>query len=412
MKECCVIVYNSFLDPLVQNLMLKYIKTLNERSGWKFHLITFEQPEYSLTPQQKLDWVRRLKEKGIIWHAKRHHTGKFLVLKKAYDFISIGFLLFKLKISGVKVLWSFANVAASIAWVYSVILGFKTVIYSYEPHSQFMAELGIWKRSSLKFKILNYLEWKAGIYSDFVMTGTQYMVKELVNRQARGKLFRAPTSVDEGEFYFRVEGRSIIGDRHGFSQQDKLILYIGKFGDLYYTWQIPFLFKELKMSIPAAKFIVISPTPYALLTQHFEEAQFDISNVICLSNLSYEDVKLYISASNLGISAVPPTPSQRFRSPTKVAEYLLCGLPYLTCEGVSEDDLIAIQYEVGVVLKDFTKESIKGSIVNIDSYLNIDRQRISERCRMAGLKYRAKSNVDLQLKTIFNDLACNSTTTK
>ncbi len=404
-KECCVIVYNSFLDPLNQNLMMQYIKTVHKNSGWKFHLITFEQPHYNISREDKQSIKDQLLKDGICWYPRRHHTGKLLLVKKMYDFLSLAVLLFRLRIKGVKLLWSFANVAASIAWVYGKLFHFKTLVYSYEPHSQFMIELGIWRSNSMKFKILNYLEQRAGLQGDFILTGTKHMVKELIQRKAKGEIHRAPTAVDENEFYYRPEGRGIICERHNFDVKDNIVLYIGKFGDLYYTWQIPLLFKHIEETIPNTRFIVISPNSYDDIKRYCEQTNWHVSKITYLTKLPYEDVKFYMSGANLGISAVPPTPSQKFRSPTKVAEYLLCGLPYITCAGISEDDEIAKQYNVGVVLDDFSEKSIQLAIPQVRAFVLGEKGEIAERCRTVGLTYRSKQRIDLILSKIFKKLS-------
>ena len=59
-----------------------------------------------------------------------------------------------------------------------------------------------------------------------------------------------------------------------------------------------------------------------------------------------------LSAADLGVIAVPPTPSQRFRSPVKTALYWAAGLPILIPEGVADDWWIARDEGVGIVVKD------------------------------------------------------------
>src|SRR5579871_2872722 len=98
-KRCCVMIYNSFMDPLIQNLMMAYIRTLSANTHWEFDLITFEQPAYPLKANYAIVHAE-LKRQKINWHPRKHHTGKFLVLKKLYDFISIFFLLFRLRLGG------------------------------------------------------------------------------------------------------------------------------------------------------------------------------------------------------------------------------------------------------------------------------------------------------------------------
>src|SRR5690606_30517008 len=145
--------------------------------------------------------------------------------------------------------------------------------------------------------------------------------------------------------------RKVINARHGFSETDKIILYTGKVGGLYYTFQVPLFFRHCDENLSNCRCIIVSSNLQAEVRRMIEESGFDANKVLYLTHLPYEEVKLYMSSADLGVSAVPPTPSQKFRSPTKVAEYLLCGLPYVTCEGVSEDDIMARKHGVGIVVK-------------------------------------------------------------
>lgn len=404
-KNCVVLIYNSFEDPLFQNIMLQYMKTLVAESGWRFHLITFEQPQYAISETDRKRIHSELNNGNIVWHPRNHHTGKFLILKKAWDFASVALLLARLRIRGIKLIWSFANVAASIAWVYSKIFFFRAIIYSYEPHSQFMVELEQWSKNSMRYKLLNFLELRAGRDAEFVLTGTEHMVEELKNRGAHGEIYRAPTSVDENDFYFRPNARKVINARHGFSETDKIILYTGKFGGLYYTFQVPLFFRLCDENLSNCRFIIVSSNLQEEVMRMIEESGFDANKVLYLTHLPYEEVKVYMSSADLGISAVPPTPSQKFRSPTKVAEYLLCGLPYVTCEGVSEDDIMARKHGVGIVVKEFASESVMSAMPEIREILATEKSEMVKRCRKVGMSYRSKRNVDKILKEIFDRLS-------
>lgn len=405
-NRCCVILYNSFLDPLVQNLMLKYVLTLSENTQWTFDLVTFEQEQYHIKESDRIALIERLKRQRIYWHPYTYHSGRFLVLKKLYDFISLFWLLFSLRLKGVTVLFSFANIAASISWPYSKILRFKTIIYSYEPHSDFMSELGDWKKNSFKYKLLNYMEIQCGKNADYLLTGTSHMVNLLKSVKTKGKVFRAPTSVDENLFQFQNEGRNWVIKKHDFNETDKIIVYVGKFGGLYYKQEIFSLVKTIKDYVnQTIHFIVITPDPFDKVSNLCKATDLDFNSVIYFQSLPPELIRIYLSAANLGISGIPPSPSQKFRSPTKIGEYLLCGLPYITCKGISEDDDIAIRENVGVVVRDLKENSIKEQMWQIEKYLRAPKEEIVTRCREIGLQYRAKKNVDKILLEIFADLS-------
>lgn len=403
-KKCCVLIYNSFRDPLIQNNMLPYVETVAQQLGWRFHLITFEQPEYAVSSEEAVRLAEDLRRRGITWCPRKHLTGKFLLAKKALNLLEIGFLLVRLRLGGTKVLWSYANVAASIGWVYSKLLHFKTIIYTFEPHSDFMKELGIWRANSLNYRILNALEWRAGRDADYVLTGTQHMVDTLGRFGVKGKVHRAPTCADHTKFYPVPNARTILPKHYSINPADFLIVYVGKFGGLYYTFEIFQLFSILTEQIPNCKCMVITPNPHDEIVELCRRANFDNKKLISVFRAGREDIKTWLSAADLGISAIPPTPSQKYRSPTKVAEYLMCGLPYLTVAGVSEDDIVAKSYDVGIVVRDFSVGSLLAAVPVVMNFLRRDRQEMSRRCREVGILYRGRHNVDRVLYQVFDEL--------
>src|SRR5690606_3034331 len=145
-----------------------------------FHIITYEQKKYALTAQEKESILQELKDQNIYWYPLTYHTGKFILIKKSWDFFN-GFLkvlFLKIKTRS-QVLLSFTNIAGSVGFIFSKILNLKFIVFSYEPHSQFLADFGLWNRNSLKFKSLNKLENLMGKQGDYIITGTQYLVNKL-----------------------------------------------------------------------------------------------------------------------------------------------------------------------------------------------------------------------------------------
>lgn len=406
-RTTLVLIYNSFYDPLVQNLVLAYIKTLADHNNYKFYLVTYEQKKYWIDRTERKKIKSDLKATGIHWEPLKYHSGRFILIKKAYDFSMFFFLAsYLILFKGVKLLFTFTNVAASMGIILSKLFRKKFLVYSYEPHSKFMAELGKWDPKGLKYKLLNRLENYAGLHGDYILTGTRHMVEDLISRGAKGKVFRAPTSVDENDFYFRPEARHLIRSKLGITHR-KVLVYIGKFGDLYYKSEVFDLFRILHQNDSAYFFLIVTSNPFEEVKLWAKNAGIPDDSVYITGNLSFEQVKEYISASDLGLSAVPPSPSQKFRSPTKVGEYLLCGLPYITCVGVSEDDIYARQYGVGVVVNSFSHEDIVAAIPEIHILLKEEKESLRNRCRKIGIEYRAKTNIDALLQSIYNEIFVN-----
>jgi len=409
MKNTLVFIYNSFNDPLFQNLMLSYIREVAKENVGEFHLVTFEQERYrhnshtmtqshSMTTRQL---QKKLQESNIYWHPLTFHTGRFLLLKKAWDLLT-GFLLVSwLRIKHrTRIIFCFANVAASFGLIFSKIFRMKLMVYSYEPHSEFMADLGYWSRSGLKYRLLNWLEWQAGLSADVIMTGTQHMVDELTRRKSKAQLYRAPTAVDPADFKFNSDDRKRIRSALGLSNEIPVFIYVGKFGGLYYQEEIPKLFAGIKQHIPNAYFVVITSNEReeirTMFAQSLHKQAFSITG-----DLSYDELKAYLSAADFGISGVPPSPSQKYRSPTKVAEYMLMGLPYITTMGVSEDDEVAEKEHVGAVLSTFSEKPTKEFYESLQKLLAEPKDQLRTRVRQVGLTYRSRDRIVEIFKGIY-----------
>ncbi|PIB36611.1 hypothetical protein BFP72_14980 [Reichenbachiella sp. 5M10] len=393
-----VFIYNSYKDPLFQNLILSYIKTLSQNGSYRFDLITFEQPQYALSPSERRQEKESLKEWGIHWHPRQFQTGRFLLIKKAMNVLETFWSVLRIKIRHKSTYtFAFANVSAAIAILFSPLLRMKLVIYSYEPHSDFMVEMGHWKTSSIKYKILHKLEQWAGKYADHILTGTRHMVEKLQKEGTRATVHRAPTAVDPEIFRFdeakrkQIRHELNIGSRH-------LFIYPGKLGGLYYEKELIDLFGSIYEEDSNSFFLIATDYDHKTIESWFQESNIPSDNYQVREFIPFTEMPAYLSASDMGIVAIPPTPSQKFRSPTKVAEYLLCGLPYVVCRGVSEDDNIAEEKQVGVCLDEFSSMAITKHIQDIQEVI-LKHTRTQN--REIGLAYRSKLRIDHILKDTF-----------
>ncbi|MGL1889885.1 MAG: hypothetical protein OCD76_25455 [Reichenbachiella sp.] len=393
-----VFIYNSYRDPLFQNLILSYIKTLSQHGLYRFDLITFEQEQHALPHEEMRKEKEKLKEWNINWHPRQFQTGRFILIKKAINVIDTFFsvLWIKLRYKS-KYTFAFANVSAAISILFAPLLRMKLVIYSYEPHSDFLVEMGHWKASSVKYKILHQLEQWAGKYAHHILTGTRHMQEQLQKEGTRAIVHRAPTAVDPEIFKFDASKRTKIRSELNVGDRD-FYIYPGKLGGLYYEKELIRLFASIYEMNNKSFFLIATDYDLKTVELWFKEYKVPLKNYHLRKFIPLLDIPAYLSAADMGIVAIPPTPSQIFRSPTKVAEYLLCGLPYIVCQGISEDDEVARDHEVGVCLKEFSSKEINRVFKEIQAFL---ASSIRGKCRQVGLDYRSKEHIDLKLRTIF-----------
>ncbi|MFM1931686.1 MAG: hypothetical protein RL226_989 [Bacteroidota bacterium] len=392
-KVFTALIYNSLKDPLFQNLVFSYLqKQLQENPSYQLHLITFEQEKYKLSQVQLRHEKISLSGQRITWHPLSYHGGAFLMVKKAVDLISAFGLVLRLHIWRKPAMFvAFANTSAVITYVIARLLKAPMMIYSYEPHSEFLREFGFWKSTDFKYKLMTRLELQAGMYAKSVLTGTKYMVEDLQKRGHK-HVFRAPSSVDEKVFYFDQIARDRIRHQLGLTNR-QVMVYVGKFGGIYYEREIGDFFARLHELDPTFFLLIVSPQPADAIATVLQQAGVQPNSFLITEAHSPDEIRGFNSAADIGLTAVPPYSGQRYRSPVKVGEYLLCGLPYITMAGVSEDDLVATEYNVGIVLHELSTQSADTFLTSWN-HLKADQISLRERCRTAGMTYRGRKQVD------------------
>jgi hypothetical protein len=229
------------------------------------------------------------------------------------------------------------------------------------------------------------------------------MIECLKERGVKGDLYRAPTGIDSGEIYPTKKSLEL-RKKYGVVNK-KVLFYIGKIGDLYYTNEIPMLFNMLRQEIPDLVFLVLTPNDLGYVNRLFEvEGVSKQDYKVIDGRMKRSSINEYIGVGDIGLCAVPPTPAQKFRSPTKVGEYLMAGVPFITSKGVSEDDIYAKKFNVGVVLEEFNRDVIALMVEDIKVLLDEPKEEQLKRCRKIGKEYRSKQYVVDVLKKIYSKI--------
>ena len=350
--------YHSFEDPIFKGLMLRYIQAFqNQNQGHVFHLITFEQKAYSLSIKERRITTELLASQNIRWRPITYHTGGQLILfKKGVDFMSALSLVFYLRVRyRIKNLVGFTSVSGVLCWCISKILNMRTIALNIEPHSEYMAEFGLWKRTSLKYRLLRYLELKLLQKGHHVAVPTRNARKDF--SKIRSDLYFVPTSIDFNDFSIKTEEGLKLRKELKIAGNKKVVMYVGKFGGIYYSIEeMAEYMKNLAANSPEELFfLIITPDSKDEVTKGFKSKKtidFHIQPKISFSALS-----TYLSAADAGLLILPEYPSQRYRCPIKTANYLICGLPIIVNPIVGDEPIIVEKYKVGWVV-DLTNPKI------------------------------------------------------
>ena len=399
-----IFLYNRFFDPLIQGAFWLYIDDYlkDPNNSIRFHLVTYEDDRFPLTSEQSVK-VEQWRQQGLEWTRLNWHPGTSLTCK----FIDVwsGLLtVVSLRWTGYHHIIAHCSVAGSYAYIFSRLLGMKLLLYSFEPHSEYAVDNGMWSKNGLQYKIAHFLERRAAGFATVNISGTRFMQERLEQQwKVTGRYFKIPTVADPLKFTFNQERRESTREKLGIRSDQWVLFYPGKFGSLYYYDETAWMYRWLRELEPRLHFLLVTPHEDEEVLAIFDKAGVERKTYsICHSD--YADIHSYFFAADFAVIAVPPGPSKKFISNIKVGEYLCSGLPFLITRGVSEDYIYAEEQGVGVVVNDFNEQDIKAAWPQIKKYLEMNPEKRRAHCREVGLDYRGFGNLNTVFKSAVSSL--------
>ncbi len=390
-------------DPLFSGLIYSYLKKLNANKTYRFHVITHEQAAYAYTPEEEQQMRQEMAENGISWYPVQYHTGPLVLLNRLKDFMqSLKYAAFIKKKFKPRMILGYLVIAGGFAYLLSRIFRWDFALYCFEPHSEYMLDFGTWSKSSLKYRILNFiekLEVKNALYLTVPTTHTEALVRSW--KPKAKQIFTVPISIDTDKFVFDEAFNQNFREKNNL-QEREIWLYVGKFDGIYYSAkEVAEFYKQAILLRPQVFGFLITTLPKQEVETAFWGAGLNPEDILVLDKVPYKDIDKYMAVADLGIVAIPPLPSQKFRTPVKVGNYLSCGVPYLIVRGIADDDALAEMERVGVVCESLSYAHIAEAMPRIDLLLSSPKKLLRERCRQTAVKFRGLHNSVTVLHEIF-----------
>jgi glycosyltransferase involved in cell wall biosynthesis len=260
-------------------------------------------------------------------------------------------------------------------------------VESFEPHAEYMLESNVWSKYDIRFILEKYWEEKQKETAKFLMPVSINYQNQLISEGINdNKIYTIPCCVNIEKFKFNIEGRINIKEKLNISASQKVGIYVGKFGGIYYDREAFVIFKKSLEYFNGKFFLIIltSDDEKKIITK-LKEVDFPIENVF-VSKVEHYEVPDYLSSSDFSYSLQLPKPSNLYLCPIKNGEYWANGLPILIPEGVGDDSEI-IKKEGGGVI--FSLETLGESLIQLQNkYLSRKREDYNEEIRNLALKYR------------------------
>jgi glycosyltransferase involved in cell wall biosynthesis len=384
------ICYFGIRESLVQNQVLPYLREL-VKGGNQMHLLTFEKADRNQMSGEDVIMMREaLLEQGIAWSDIRYH-GSPKILSTLYDVLAgARFIIKAWKKNHYDILHARALVPAVMARVARFVGRLQTKIL-FDLRGLIVEEYldaGVLSNNNPLVPLMRKLELGSIASADGVVVLTDAIKEELFpdvvnDSDSRGRpIERIPCCFDEAKFHFPTETRRREA-KERLGLQDRFVgIYTGSVSGVYLIDEMCDVFSKFREAHPGFFPIVLSRGDLSNIERKLERRGFS-SDQFMLASVKPSEIAAYLSASDFAFAFYSPTFSRLATSPTKNSEYLAMGLPILTNSGVGDTEQELTEDRIGIVIKDFSDESVSAAVIGINNLLS-EGAEIRERCRKAA----------------------------
>lgn len=375
------ICYFGLREPLVQTQVLPYLREL-QRGGHRISLLTFE-------PEMRVRWTadelesqrRELSEEGISWLALPYHKRPTLPATM-YD---IG-----------RGAWRAARYAR------------RKKVDVFHARNHVAALMGQWARKLAKAKLIfdirgffpeEYVDagnWRA---DGRLFRGAKRTEKKLLDaadgfvvltERARAILFDRrpetdqrpieviPCCVDLDRFKPVTEAeREALREEFGFTGR-RVIVYLGALGGWYLSDQMADFLAAAHRQDPSTISLILTQSDQDEFAERLRARGVADDDFLIL-RANPAEVPRYLGAADLALMFIKQGYSKQASSPTKLAEYLACGLPVICNAGIGDVDEVIVRDGVGILIHDLNSAGYTDALTRADELMK--DTGIQTRCR-------------------------------
>jgi glycosyltransferase involved in cell wall biosynthesis len=209
---------------------------------------------------------------------------------------------------------------------------------------------GLWPEDGKLYRVTKRLERTFLLAADHVVTLTHASAQELKTfPYLRGRtppITVIPTCADLDRF-----------SRDPVQTPDSGFVfgYVGSVGTWYLFDEVIRFFQALRVHAPEARMLVVNRNEHAYLEEAFRRADIPPSAFQIVA-AEHRDVPALVRRMTVAAAIIKPSYSKMASAPTKLAEYLGCGVPCVGNTNVGDMEATLDGESVGVVLTDFSPD--------------------------------------------------------
>lgn len=381
-RHTLYICYFGLREPLVQTQVIPYLQEI-AKADIKVSLLTFE-PEIrkNWTAEQIGSAKKELAAKNIDWDLLAYHK-RPSAIATAYDILhGVRFVRRKMRDENIDILHGRVHVATLMGAIARKLSGREPKlifdIRGFFPEEY--TDAGVWPENGLLFRAAKRVErWLMRGSDGFVILTEK--AKEMILAGETRPVEVIPCCVDfESRFASDLAAqRDTMREKLGVVGRT-VYAHVGALGGLYLTGQLADFIASAREADPSAFALFLTQSNPEDITKLLKERGFAEIDYFA-ARVQANEVPVYLSAADAGLSFVKATYATQSRSPTKIPEYLAAGLPIIANSGVGDVDKLINDNGVGVLIDRFDREAYLDAIERIKQLGDI-----SERCRSTALR--------------------------
>lgn len=372
------IAYEGAGDALVHTQVLPYLRGMR-KAGIRLSLMTFERRP---SPSAALNRRRArccMTEAGIAWLPLRYHKRPSALVTLFDVLCGIVAGVAEVRRRRLAIVHARSLVPGLMALVIAKVTGARMLYDARNLWTHWKAESGVWRRGSALVRLAWKIERTCLKSAAAVVVLTDAMRRYVLQNgyvRPHAPLEVIPCCVDLQRFTLPPETRT---PHQRASGAPFTLVYAGSLEGFYQPMEMVAFFVRLRKHVPSARFIILSNDPADRLEPLLRSGLWEHCEI---RRAAAVEVPRYLQAAHAGISFRQAGLSQLSASPTKIAEYLACGLPVVVSAGIGDVDTMLSSRAgggVGVIVSRHEPGTYDEAI---DALLALcSKADIAERCR-------------------------------
>ena len=379
MPSSLYICYFGIDQPLVQTQVLPYLREL-VKGGYEMSLLTFEPGEVDEQSVRE-----SLAADGIKWHSLRYHK-RPSVPATLFDVANaVRFIRRLMGSRKFDILHARSHVPMMMAALARKVSSHKPKILfdirGFLPEEY--VDAGVWDEQGQVYRNFKRVEgWMMNEADGFVVL-TERARDILADEIGSRPVQVIPCCVDFDRRFSGdpVSGRSRIRTQLGIDDRF-VFVHLGALGGLYLSAEIADFLAAARNRDPRVFGLFPTQSDPDIIVPLLKERGFSESDFY-VGKVHASEVEDYLYASDVGLSFVKASYATASRSPTKIPEYLACGLPVVANAGVGDVDSQLNRDQVGVLIESLDPLGYEKVLTELDELRATER--LGDVCRESAL---------------------------